>query len=223
MGPSIKRHALRLKYSPRDLPIGIFASPFANSSVRLISYRAPGNPVPDHRSDPQPLPVPMSVSTEYDIIVVGAGHAGVEAALVSARMGKKTLLATMRLDSIAMMPCNPAIGGIAKGQLVREIDALGGEMGRCIDRTGIQFKMLNSSKGPAVHSPRAQADRIMYQYDMKRVCEDQENLDLKQVMVENLIAGGGYSEFARRWARRSRHAPSSFVPAPSSEAAFISG
>jgi tRNA uridine 5-carboxymethylaminomethyl modification enzyme len=131
------------------------------------------------------------MNRDYEVIVVGGGHAGIEAALACARMGHRTLMATMKLDDIGKMSCNPAIGGIAKGQLVREIDALGGEMGRCIDRTGIQFKMLNLSRGPAVHSPRAQADRILYQYDMKRVCEEQEGLYLKQVQVENIIVHNG--------------------------------
>lgn len=116
----------------------------------------------------------------YDVVVIGAGHAGCEAALASARMGCKTLIITLNLDSIALMPCNPSIGGTAKGHLVREIDALGGQMGLNIDKTFIQSKMLNTSKGPAVHSLRAQADKRAYQFLMKHTLELQENLDIKQ-------------------------------------------
>lgn len=125
---------------------------------------------------------------EYDVVVIGAGHAGCEAALASARMGLKTLMCTLNLDSIAFMPCNPNIGGTAKGHLVREIDALGGEMGINIDETYIQSRMLNLSKGPAVHSLRAQADKKRYSERMKHVIEKEENLDLRQLEVVSIDA-----------------------------------
>ena len=123
----------------------------------------------------------------YDVIVVGGGHAGCEAALASARMGMQTALLTMNLDTIAQMSCNPAIGGLAKGQLVREVDALGGEMGKVIDATAIQFRLLNASKGHAVRSPRAQADKKRYQFTMKRRLEAQDNLSLRQDSVEKIV------------------------------------
>jgi tRNA uridine 5-carboxymethylaminomethyl modification enzyme len=128
---------------------------------------------------------------EYEVVVVGAGHAGCEAALASARLGCKTAVFSINLDSIANMPCNPSIGGTAKGHLVREIDALGGEMGKNTDKTFIQSKILNSAKGPAVFSLRAQADRRKYQMEMKHTLEKQENLDVKQAEIIELLSEKG--------------------------------
>jgi len=124
---------------------------------------------------------------EYDVVVVGAGHAGVEAAMAAARLGARVALLTTSCDTVGQMSCNPAIGGVAKGQIVREIDALGGVMGRAIDATGIQFRMLNQSKGPAMHSPRAQADKRAYQQEIKRLVENQPGVTLRQEMAEDLM------------------------------------
>lgn len=127
------------------------------------------------------------MAQEYDVIVIGAGHAGIEAGLASARRGAKTLMLTINLDNIAFMPCNPSVGGPAKGIVVREIDALGGQMAKTIDKTHIQMRMLNTGKGPAVRALRAQADKVLYQQEMKKVIEDEENLDIMQGMVDDLM------------------------------------
>ena len=123
---------------------------------------------------------------EYDVAVIGAGHAGCEAGLACARMGLRTLVFSISLEAVANMPCNPHIGGSSKGHIVREIDCLGGEMGKNIDKTYLQLKMLNTSKGPAVYSLRAQADRKRYQAEMKKTLERQENLYLKQAEIVNI-------------------------------------
>ena len=133
----------------------------------------------------------MFIAGEYEVIVIGAGHAGVEAALASARIGCRTLLATLSMDNIALMPCNPSVGGPGKGHLVREVDALGGEMGVNADKTCIQFRLLNTGKGPAVHALRAQADKKLYQFTMKETCENTPNLDVKQLLVEDIIIRDG--------------------------------
>ena len=129
----------------------------------------------------------MTFTEQFDIVVVGAGHAGCEAAMAAARMGLKTALYTLNVDLIAQMSCNPAIGGIAKGHLVREVDALGGIMGEITDAVGIQFRLLNTSRGPAVWSPRAQCDKQAYRLKMREVLDSQPNLKIKQAEVADLI------------------------------------
>ena len=144
----------------------------------------------------------MGCSYEYDVLVIGAGHAGVEAACAAARLGARTALLTTNCDTVGQMSCNPAIGGVGKAQLVREVDALGGVMARAIDATGIQYRVLNRSKGPAMHGPRAQADKKLYQMEAKRLVEETPNLDLRQETVEELVveplAGDGVAAPAWR-------------------------
>src|SRR5918992_4955362 len=133
----------------------------------------------------------MSFDEVFRVVVIGAGHAGCEAASAAAQLGARTAIVTFNLDLIAQMSCNPAIGGIAKGHLVREIDALGGIMGRVIDRTGIQFRLLNRSRGPAVQAPRAQADRALYRTEMRHVLEFTPNLHLRQGVVTDFVIENG--------------------------------
>src|SRR4029453_7025146 len=133
----------------------------------------------------------FKLPTEYEVLVLGSGHAGIEAALAASRIGCRTLILTQNLDTIGQMSCNPAIGGLAKGHIVREIDAIGGAMGVNADATGVQFRMLNRTKGPSVRAPRAQCDKKAYQFRMKAILESAENLDLKQGTVSRILVEDG--------------------------------
>src|SRR5437588_12888315 len=133
----------------------------------------------------------FNLPTEYEVLVVGSGHAGIEAALAASRIGCRTLMLTQNLDTIAQMSCNPAIGGLAKGHIVREIDAMGGAMALNADATGIQFRMLNRAKGPSVRAPRVQCDKKAYQFRLKAILEEAENLDLKQATVSQILLNQG--------------------------------
>src|SRR5438874_9424774 len=133
----------------------------------------------------------FNLPTEYEVLVVGSGHAGIEAALAAARIGCRTLMLTQNLDTIGQMSCNPAIGGLAKGHIVREIDAMGGAMALNADATGIQFRMLNRAKGPSVRAPRVQCDKKAYQFRLKAILESAENLDVKQATVSRILVNQG--------------------------------
>src|SRR5213075_1000479 len=133
----------------------------------------------------------FKLPAEYEVVVIGSGHAGIEAALAAARIGCRTLMLTQNLDTIGQMSCNPAVGGLAKGHMVREIDAMGGAMGINADATGIQFRMLNKAKGPSVRAPRVQCDKKAYQFRIKAVLERADNLDLKQAAVANILVANG--------------------------------
>ena len=146
----------------------------------------------------------MAFSEQYDVAVVGAGHAGCEAAMAAARMGLKTALITMNMDLIAQMSCNPAVGGVAKGHLVREVDALGGIMGEVADAVGIQFRLLNTSRGPAVWSPRAQCDKALYRVKMREVLEAQAGLHIRQAEVVDLVIDDREQGTGNRKAKESR-------------------